>query len=74
MIPPSTADGMLCSNELSLPITENTIAVAADMRTTCGCVIFVIDIAPVTSLYVVTGGPPNKAAERHANPSPNRVL
>ena len=50
IMPPSTADGILCSKALSFPITEKTIAVAAEIRITCGWVIFVMLIAPVTSL------------------------
>ena len=36
IMPPSTAAGMLCSKALSFPITEKTMAVAAEMRITCG--------------------------------------
>ncbi len=71
IIPPSTACGILCKSTFSLPMTENTIAV---MRITCGSVIFVICYAPVTSLYVVTGGPLINAPIKHANPSPSNVL
>ncbi len=49
MIPPNTALGMDLSNALILAITENKIAEMAAIRTTCGLVIFVNDMAPVTS-------------------------
>ena len=50
MIPPKTAEGILCKRALNFPITEKTIAVAAAIRITWGWVTFVILIAPVTSL------------------------
>ncbi len=49
IIPPNTALGMDFSNALILPTTENKIADMAAIRMTCGLVIFVNDIAPVTS-------------------------
>ena len=50
MMPPSTALGMDLSNALILPITENKIAEMAAIRITCGLVIFVRDMAPITSV------------------------
>ena len=49
MMPPGTALGMDLNNALILPITENKIAEMAAIRITCGLVIFVGDMAPVTS-------------------------
>ena len=49
IMPPRTASGMLCKRAFSFPTTENTIAVAAEMRITAGEVTFVMLIAPVTS-------------------------
>ena len=49
IIPPNTALGIDFSNALILPMTENKIADMAAIRITCGFVIFVNDMAPVTS-------------------------
>lgn len=49
------------------------MAVTAEIRMTAGLVTLVIDIAPATSEYVVSGGPPRKAETRHATPSPDMV-
>ena len=49
IIPPNTALGIDFNNALILPITENKIAENAAIRITCGLVIFVRDMAPVTS-------------------------
>ena len=58
MIPPKTDAGMDFNKALILPKTEKTIPVTAAIRITAGFVTFVKDTAPVTSEYVVTGGPP----------------
>ena len=73
MMPPSTACGMLCRKAPTLPSTENAIAASAVIRSTDGSVTRVICTAPVTSLYVVTGGPPASAPNRMASASPSSV-
>ena len=73
MIPPKTDAGMDFNKALILPKTEKTIPVTAAIRITAGLVTFVKDTAPVTSDYVVTGGPPTNPAKAQARPSPNSV-
>ena len=73
MIPPRIAWSMLRRRALTFPTREKMIPVTAAMRKTAGSVIFVRDMAPVTSEYVVTGGPPTREAKRQASPSPSIV-
>ncbi len=73
MIPPKTDAGMDFNKALILPKTEKTIPVTAAIRITAGFVTFVKDTAPVTSEYVVTGGPPTNPAKTQARPSPSSV-
>ena len=49
MMPPNTAAGIDLSNALTFPNTEKTIPLTAAIRITAGSVIFVSEIAPVTS-------------------------
>ena len=73
IIPPSTACGILLRRALTLPTREKTIPVTAAIRKTEGLLTLVRDMAPVTSLYVVTGGAPITLATRQASPSPSMV-
>ena len=73
IIPPKTDAGMDFNKALILPKTEKTIPVTAAIRITAGFVTFVKDTAPVTSEYVVTGGPPTNPAKTQARPSPSSV-
>jgi len=49
IIPPNTGAGMVFNNALTFPKTENKIPATAAIRITEGSVIFVRDMAPVTS-------------------------
>ena len=73
IMPPRTASGMVFSSALTLPSTENSMPKIPAIRITEGSVIFVREIAPVTSEYVVTGGPPINEATIQAIPSPSIV-
>ena len=73
MMPPRTASGIVLRRALTLPKIEKRMPNTAAMRITAGSAIFVSDTAPVTSEYVVTGGPPRIAEATHASPSPNMV-
>ena len=74
MMPPITGDGIVWRRTPILPTKARTMAVMAAQVITAGLKTFVRATAPVTSEYVVLGGPPRKDANDVAMPSPNMVF
>ena len=72
--PPITGSGIDAKNALNLPKNAMQMANTAAHVIMTGLLFLVIITAPVTSPYVVTGGPPIKPATHTPKPSPASVL
>ncbi|AZV30887.1 hypothetical protein CU110_05170 [Cobetia sp. ICG0124] len=73
MMPPMTGVGIVCSTAPTLPMKASEMATQAATVMTRGLKLRVSMTAPVTSEYVVLGGPPNNEAALVARPSPSSV-
>ena len=65
---------MVAGNPPTLPIKATATAITAAQVIITGLNALVSITAPVTSEYVVLGGPPNKPTTVVARPSPSNVL
>jgi len=69
-----TGAGIVFSTAFSLPKKASRIAKIAAILIYVTSVAFVRATAPITSAYVVLGGPPTNEAKEEAIPSPKRDL
>ena len=74
IIPPITGVGIVAKIAPSFPINAKSIAQIAAQVIIAGLYAFVTVTAPVTSEYVVLGGPPKSDATDVARPSPKSVF